>query len=106
MLELVPEHLLPKRPLRQFSLDFHAINGRSQDIGVILEKVDIVLRELPLLPRIDLQDTERSIIAANNNVYGAPHAMFDQQLRNLETFLACGVLSDHRLVGSQRVPSR
>ncbi len=38
MLKLVTEHFLPERPLRQFSLDSHSVDSRSQQIGVVLKK--------------------------------------------------------------------
>src|SRR6478609_6158232 len=47
MLKLVTEHFLPERPLRQFSLDPHSVDSRSQQIGVVLKKIDIVLLEFP-----------------------------------------------------------
>src|ERR1700752_2066766 len=68
MLKLVTEHFLPERPLRQFSLDPHSVDSRSQKIGVVLKKIDIVLLEFPELPRVDLQHTKWAILAANDNI--------------------------------------
>src|SRR3954469_12146777 len=60
MLKLVTEHFLPERSLRQFSLDPHSVDSRSQQIGVVLKKIDIVLLEFPELPRVNFQHTDSS----------------------------------------------
>src|SRR6478735_5518275 len=64
MLKLVTEHFLPERPLGQFSLDSHSVDSRSQKIGVVLKKIDIVLLEFPKLPRVNLQHTEWAVLTA------------------------------------------
>src|SRR4029453_13888373 len=106
MLKLVTEHFLPEGTLRQFSLDFHSVDSRSQQIGVVLKKIDIVLLEFPELPRVNLQHTEWAVLAANNNIDGAPDAMLDQELRNFEPNLPLCILGNHRLVRVQGIPGR
>src|SRR6478735_6450606 len=106
MLKLVTEHFLPERSLRQFSLDPHSVDSRSQQIGVVLKKIDVVLLEFPELPRVNLQHTEWAILAANNNIDGAPDAMLDQELGNFEPNLPLGIFGDHRLVRVQGIASR
>jgi hypothetical protein len=106
MLKLVTEHFLPERSLRQFSLDPHSVDSRSQQIGVVLKKIDVVLLEFPELPRVNFQHTEWAVLAANNNIDGAPDAMLDQELGNFEPNLPLGIFGDHRLVRVQGIASR
>ena len=106
MLKLVTEHFLPERPLRQFSLDPYSVDSRSQQVGVVLKKIDIVLLEFPELPRVNLQHTEWAVLAANNNIDGAPDAMLDQELGNFEPNLPLGIFGNHRLVRVQGIASR
>src|SRR5689334_5905896 len=106
MLKLMTEHFLPERPLRQFSLDPYSINSRSQEIGVVLKKIDIVLLEFPELPRVNLQHTEWAVLATNDNIDGTPDAVLDQEFWNSESNLTLGVFGDHGLVRVQGIASR
>src|SRR6476659_2129100 len=106
MLKLVTEHFLPERSLRQFSLDPHSVDSRSQQIGVVLKKIDVVLLEFPELPRVNFQHTEWAVLAATNNIDGALDAMLDQELGNFEPNVPLGIFGDHRLVRVQGIASR
>jgi hypothetical protein len=98
MLKLVTEHFLPERPVCQFSLDPHSVDSRSQEIGVILKEIDIVLLEFAKQARVNLQHAEWAVLAANNNIDSAPDAMLDQELGNYKPNFPLGILGDHRLV--------
>jgi hypothetical protein len=106
MLKLVTKHFLAERPLGQLSLDPHSIDSGRQQIGVVLKKIDVVLLEFPELPRVNLQNTKWAVLAANDNIDGAPDAMLDQEFGNCESNLALGIFGDHRLVRVQGIASR
>src|ERR1700761_8957574 len=98
MLKLVTEHFLPERSPCQFPLDTHSVDSGSQKIGVVLKEIDIVLLEFAELTRVNLQHTERAVLAANHNINGAPDAMLDQELGYFEPTLPLGIFRDHWLV--------
>src|SRR4029450_7295067 len=88
------------------SLNPHSVDSRSQQIGVVLKKIDVVLLEFPEPPRVNLQHTEWAVLAANNNIDGAPDAMLDQELGNFEPNLPLGIFGNHRVVRVQGIPGR
>jgi len=47
VLKLMPEHFLPECPRLQLLLGSHPVDSRSQQVGVVLKKIDIVLLEFP-----------------------------------------------------------
>src|SRR3954463_14167596 len=59
MLEFVPEYPLMLRALRQSGLGIHTLDRRGQQIGIILEEIDVVLRKTAKSARVDFQDAER-----------------------------------------------
>src|SRR5690242_498282 len=106
MLKLVTERPLTFRALRQVGVNRRAPNRCGQQVSVVLQKIDIILPKAAEVPRINLQDTERPMLTANDDVNGALDPMLFQQHRNLKSGLRRDVFGDDRLSGSQGISGR
>ena len=78
--------------LCQIPLSIHAIDGNSEKIGVILQKIDIVLFEMARFAGVNLKHPKWLIIAANNDVYRALDSVLHQKLGYAESVFSIDVL--------------
>src|SRR5437764_12670739 len=88
MLKVVAEHPLMLRAVRYLGLAVHALERRGQQIGVVLEKIDVVLRKTTELPRVYLQYAERPVwpvLTTKVHVDRALDPVLGQKHRNLKS---------------------
>ncbi len=67
----------------------YAIDSRSKKVGVVRQKVDVVLPKGTRLSRINFQNSKRAAISANDDVDRALDPVLKQQGGNFEAGL-CG----------------
>jgi hypothetical protein len=92
MLKLTNPDLFMVGTLCQIPLSIHAIDRDSEEIGVILEKIDIVLVEMARFARVNLKHPKWLIIAADHDVHGALDAVLPQELGYVEPVFGVDVL--------------
>ena len=106
MLQLMQQHLLllrqlgllPRR-LGEAAMRPETVDCRRQQVGIALQEVGVVLGEAARLLTIHLEHAERAIVAADDDVDGAPDAMPAQHVGAAEALVVLQVLGGDRLAG-------
>ena len=62
----------------------YAINGRGKKIGIVIQKIDIVLPKRTMLSRVNFQNSEWAALSPNDHIDCILDPVLNQQRGNFE----------------------